>query len=135
VKKFEYVYFTIYNYCSRQSYFPDELHVRLKSMYLLSLSVGGWILFMQTLFLRFVKHAWFTSHPGAMFYALGVYVAITAVFHKIFIVNEHDQKIYNRFSSSWNNNSNKRRDLFLALSAAAAPYILLIGMKIFFPRN
>jgi len=135
VKKFEYVYFTIYNYCSRQSFFPDELHVRLKSMYLLSLSVGGWILFLQTLFLRFVKHAWFTSHPGAMFYALSVYVAITVVFHRIFIVNEHDQKIYNRYSSSWNNNSNKRRDLFLALSVAAAPYILLMAMKIFFPRN
>jgi len=135
VKKFEYVYFTIYHYCSRQSYFPDQLHVRLKSMYLLSLSVGGWILFMQTLFLRFVKHAWFTSHPGAMFYALAVYIAITAVFHRILIVNEHDQKIFNRFSSAWNNNLNKKRDLFLALSIAAAHYVLLIAIKIFFPRD
>jgi hypothetical protein len=104
-------------------------------MYLLSLSVGGWILFLQMVFLRFVRNVWFSSHPTAMFYALGVYIALTAVFHRIFIVNEHDQKIYNRFASKWNDNTNKKRDLFLALSLAALPYILLVGFKIFLPHN
>ena len=134
VKKLEYVYFTIYHYCSKQSYFHDDLSVRLKSMYLLALSVGGWILFLQLLFLRFIKHAWFSSHPGGMFYALTIYTGITLLFHRILIVKEHDQRIFNKYVSNWQNNSNKRRDLFLALSVAAAPYLMMLGVKMFFPR-
>jgi len=103
-------------------------------MYLLALSVGGWILFLQLLFLRFIKHAWFSTHPGGMFYALTIYTGITLLFHRILIVKEHDQRIFNKYVSNWQNNSNKKRDLFLALSIAAAPYVMMFGIKIFFPR-
>lgn len=135
MKRLEYVYFTIYYHNSQRSYFPDSTYVRFKSMYLLSLSVGGWILFLQTLFLRFVKNAWFSSQGGSMFYALAVYTSITFLFYRIFIVNGHDQKIFHKFESYWANNPNKKRDLVLATFIAAIPYVLLIGMKLFFPRG
>lgn len=134
MKQFEYVYFTIYHYYSRQSYFPDSLAVRLKSMYLLALSVGGWLLCLQLLFLRFVKNAWFTSQQTAMLFALTIYTGITFFFYYHFIQKQVDQKIYSKYESSWNNNPNKQRDLFLAITAAATPYIVILLIKIFFPR-
>lgn len=135
MKQFEYVYFTIYHYYSRQSYFHDSLAVRLKSMYLLALSAGGWILCLQLLFLRFIKNAWFTSQQGSMLFALTVYTGITVFFHYLFIMKEGDQKIFNKYESAWNNNPNKKRDLFLALTAAAVPYIVMLLVKLFFPRG
>lgn len=134
MKRLEYVYFTIYYHYSQRSYLPDSPFVRFKAMYLLSLSVGGWILLLQSLFLRFVKMAWFTSQGEAMLYALFVYTAITMVFHRVLIVKEHDQKIFNKFESYWTNNPNKKRDLVVAMIVTAVPYVLLVGMKIFFPR-
>jgi hypothetical protein len=134
VKKFEYVYFTIYHYYSRQSYFADSLVVRLKSMYLIALSLGGWILLFQMLFLRFIRNAWFSSHPGAMLYALGVYGAATFILHRIFIKNELDQKIFEKYVHSYHERQNKRRDLVLAFLVAAAPYLIMLGVKVFFPR-
>lgn len=130
MKKIEYVYFTIYHHCARRSYFPDSLEVRLKAMYLLALSAGGWILFLQLMYLRFIKNVWFSSHPLAMFYALAVYTSITILFYRIFIVNEHDQKIFSKFESAWNNNPNKKRDLLIVSFIAALPYLAMMGMKL-----
>lgn len=135
VKKLEYVYFTIYHYYSRQSYFPDSLSVRLKSMYLLAMGAGGWLLLLQLAFLRFIKNAWFISHPVAMMYSLTVYTAVTFIFYRIFIVKEYDQKILSKFESAWNDNPNKKRDLFLALFVALVPYIVMVSIKYYFPRN
>ena len=103
-------------------------------MYLLALSAGGWILFLQLLFLRFVKNTWFSSHPGAMLYALTVYTVITVIFHHIFIKKELDQKILAKYARSWNYNPNKRRDLLIAFFVAAVPYMSILSIKILFPR-
>lgn len=132
MKKFEYVYFTIYRHYGRQSFVQDSQYVRFKAMYLLSLSAGGWILFLQSIFLRFVKNAWFTSQGDAMLFALTVYTAITFLFYRIFIVNEHDQRIYNKYAESWCDNPNKRRDLVIAMFVAVVPYILMLIIKITF---
>lgn len=134
VKKFDYVYFAIYHYNSRQSYFHDSLSVRLKSMYLLSFSVGGWILCLQTLFLRLVKNAWFTSQQGAMIFSLSMYTCVTAFFYWLLIMQGVDQKIFNKYESKWNNNTNQKRDLAIAFSIAAIPYLILVLIKVFFPR-
>ena len=103
-------------------------------MYVLALSAGGWLLLLQMLFLRFVKNSWFSSHSVALFYALSVYTAITFLFYRVFIVKERDQTIYNRFATAWNENPNKKRDLMLASLVAAAPYLVMLSMKIFLPR-
>jgi len=130
VKKLEYGYFTIYHQCTRYSYFPDSLEVRLKAIYLLAISAGGWVLFLQMAYLRFVRNVWFSSHPTAMFFALAVYITLTLLFHRIFIVNENDQRIFNKYESSWNNNPNKKRDLFIVSFIAALPYLAMVAMKL-----
>ncbi len=104
-------------------------------MYLLSFSVGGWILCLQTLFLRLVKNAWFTSQQGAMIFSLSMYTCVTAFFYWLLIMQGVDQKIFNKYESKWNNNTNKNRDLAIAFSIATIPYLILVLVKIFFPRG
>jgi hypothetical protein len=104
-------------------------------MYLLSFSTGGWILFLQAMYLRTVKHSWFTSKNGAMLFAISVYLLTALLFHRIFIVNERDQQILSKYETAWNNNPNKRRDLLLSMMFIAVPYLLIISMSLLFPRN
>lgn len=103
-------------------------------MCLLALSAGGWILFLQASYLRLVRQVWFSSSTSAMMFAMTVYLLITGIFHQIFIVKEYDQEIFNKFSRKWARNPNKKRDLILCLLVAAIPYILLVFLKVFFPR-
>lgn len=103
-------------------------------MYLLALSAGGWILFLQQVFLRYVRVVWFASPEAAMINALSVYLGITFIFHRIFIVNGKDQQIFDKYVNTWNENPNKKRDLFLALFFAAVPYISMVFVKMFLPR-
>lgn len=135
MKKFDYVYFAIYHYNSRQSYFHDSLSVRLKSMYLLSLSVGGWILCLQMLFLRFIKNAWFSSQAGAMTFSLAMYSGVTMFFYWLLIMRGVDQKIFSKYESRWNSNPNQKRDLVIAFTVAAIPYLIIATVKLFFPRG
>ena len=130
----EYAYFNVYQYYSRQSYFPNSSAVRLKCMYLLSLSAGGWILFLQSLFFRFIRKGWFTSHGVAMTNALIVYIAITILFYRIFILEERDQKIFEKYIDSWETNPNKKRDFYVTLFLAAMPYVSMFGVKLFLRR-
>lgn len=104
-------------------------------MCILALSAGGWILFLQASYLRFVRQVWFSSSSNAMMFAMTVYLLITGIFHQIFIVKEYDQEIFNKFSRTWARNPNKKRDLILCLLVAAVPYVLLISLKVFFPRT
>lgn len=135
MKQFEYVYFTIYHFYSKRSYFPDCLTVRLKSMYLLAMSVAGWILLFQLFFLRFIKNAWFSSHQGAMFFAMTVYAGILLLFHYHFITKEVDQKIFQKYQNAWKKNPNKTRDLLLALAVAVIPYTIMVAVRVWFPRG
>src|SRR5689334_3771136 len=106
----------------------------MSCMYLLALSVGGWLLFLQTLFLRFVQNAWFSSHSGAMVSALTIYIGIAVLFYRIFIVEAKDQKIVDKYINSWHKNPNKKRDSLLALVIASAPYIAMMCIKFFISR-
>jgi hypothetical protein len=103
-------------------------------MYLLALSAGGWILFLQQLFLRFVRLEWFADHGAAMLNALTIYAAITFIFYRKFIQEEKDQKIFDKYVNRWNDNPNKKRDLLLASFIAAVPYISMVFMRLFLPR-
>lgn len=134
MKKLEYGYFTIYYYFSTRSYFPDSLSVRMQSMYMLALATGGWILLLQQIVLRFIRMAWFSSPGTAMINALSVYTAITIIFYHKFILEEKDQKIYDKHVDRWNSNSNKKRDIFIAFFLAVVPYLSMFGIKIFLMR-
>jgi len=100
-------------------------------MYLLSISAGGWLLFIQSIFFRFVRNGWFSSHTAAMFNALTIYGAITLLFHRIFIVEERDQKIFDKYINKWQNNPHKKRDLFITSFVAAVPYLSMLCIKLF----
>jgi hypothetical protein len=104
-------------------------------MYLICLSAGGWVLLLQAGFLRLVRNAWFSSQEGALLFAITVYMVIGLLFYRIFIVNEYDQKIFDKHSNSWANNPNKKRDLLISVLVAAVPYILLFSLKMIFPRS
>jgi len=134
MKQVEYLYFNIYCHFSKRSYFSDPLFVRLQIMYLLCFSAGGWILFLETLYLRFLRHAWYSSQAVAMLFAMSVYLGIGILFHRIFIVNEYDQKIYNKYAQAWDRNPNKKRDLFISAFIAVMPYLLMMALKLVFPR-
>ena len=132
VKKIEYVYFNIYQYYNSTSSLSNAFAVRLKCMYLLSLSAGGWILFLQSVFLRFIRHGWYSSQAIAMFGALSIYTFITYLFYHIFIVEGRDQIIFDRYINKWENNPNKRRDLIITSFIAAAPYLSMLTMRMLF---
>jgi hypothetical protein len=100
-------------------------------MYLLSLSAGGWILFLQSIFFRFVRHGWFSSQVAAMFNALITYTVITILFHHLFIVEERDQKIFDKYINTWHDNPHKKRDLFITSFVAAVPYLSMLCIKLF----
>ena len=104
-------------------------------MYLLALSAGGWLLLLQQLFMRYVRLVWFSSHEGAMLNALTIYAAVTFIFYRIFIIGGKDQRIFDKYVNSWENNPNKKRDLVVASFVAAIPYISMFCLKIFMTRQ
>lgn len=68
-------------------------------------------------------------------FALCVYLLTAMIFHRIFIVNEKDQKIMSKYEADWNNNPNKKRDLLISVIIIAVPYFLMASMSLLFPRN
>jgi hypothetical protein len=103
-------------------------------MYLLSLSAGGWMLFLQSLFLRFIRHGWFASPAVGMFNALSIYTVVTVLFYRIFILEGRDEEIFDRYINKWENNPHKKRDLFFTSFVAAAPYISMLTMRLVIPH-
>jgi hypothetical protein len=135
VKHLEYVYFNIYNYYQQRSISLTGYAARLQTIFIASLSIGGWVLLFQTVFLRIFRHAWFTSQSLAMTFALSVYLITALLFYQIFIVNNYDEKIVNKYETSWANNPNKQRSFLICALVAAAPYLLLLIVKLLFPRS
>lgn len=135
MKSFEYVYFNIYNYCNQRSYYSGNLTARFQAMYMLTLSAGGWALLLQAVYLRLIKKSWFASPEVAMGFSFSVYLIIGLLFHRIFIVNNHDEKILNKYEQAWNADPNKKRDLMLSIFAAVVPYVLLLSFSLIFPRQ
>lgn len=133
MKHFEYVYFNIYAYYQQRNQDLTTQPARLWTMYVIALSIGGWILFLQAAFLRLVRHAWFTSQSLAMSFAIFVYVSTALVLYRIFILNNYDEKIYNKYEPSWINKPNKLRGLLYSILLVVAPYLLLLTLKLLFP--
>jgi hypothetical protein len=104
-------------------------------MYLFSLSAGGWMLFLEAVYLRIYKHSWFSSKPGAILFAAAVYLLTALIFHHIFIVNERDRKIFGKYEEKWDRNPNKKRDLLISVFVIVVPYIFLVSLAKIFPRH
>ncbi|AXY75346.1 hypothetical protein D3H65_15740 [Paraflavitalea soli] len=112
-----------------------SLSARLQAMYIVSFSAGGWILLIQAVFLRLVRRAWFSTPSLAMSFAVSVYVITAMLFYYIFIINSYDEKICNQYEKSGNNDPNKRNGQFVSFFVAMVPYVLLLSLRVFFPRN
>ncbi|MDP9041654.1 MAG: hypothetical protein M3N30_06695 [Bacteroidota bacterium] len=135
MRPIEYVYFNIYNHFYQRYYNSRDFYARIQAMYLFSLSVGGWILFLEATYLRMIRHSWFSSKPGTILFAGTVYLLTALVLNHIFIVNEHDRKIFGKYEEQWNVNPRKKRDLLISLFAIIAPYLFIVSLAIFFPRH
>jgi len=135
MKPLAYPYFIIYNHFCRKSHSLQDYSARLLTMYLFSLSAGGWLLFLEAVNLRILKHYWFSSKEGASLFAALVYLLTSSIFHHIFIVKEKDRKIFEKYEGLWDQSRNKRRDLFISAFLIAIPYALLFSLSRFFPRG
>jgi hypothetical protein len=135
MKPIDYLYFNIYNHFYQRSYSSRDFYARIQAMYLFSLSVGGWLLFLEAAYLRTIRHSWFSSKPGATFFAATVYLFTVLIFNHIFIVNERDRKIFGKYEEGWSRNPKKRRDLLISVFVIVAPYVLLASLAKFFPRH
>jgi hypothetical protein len=134
MKPIDYLYFNIYNHFY-QKYNAREFYARIQAMYLFSLSAGGWILFLEATYLRIFQHVWFSSKYGSAAFAASVYLLTALVFNQIFIVNERDRKIFDKYGEAWDRNPQKKRDLLICAFIIVAPYILLGLLSRFFPRH
>jgi hypothetical protein len=130
----DYLYFNIYNHFYQRSY-ASQFYARIQAMYLFSLSVGGWMLLMETAYLRMIRHSWFTTKPGATIFAATVYLLTAVIFNHIFIVNERDRKIFGKYEEEWDRNPNKKRDFIISVFVIVVPYLFLVSLSIFFPRH
>jgi hypothetical protein len=135
MRTIEYLYFNIYNHFYRRNYHSRDFYARIQVMYLCSLSAGGWILLLETVYLRMIKHSWFSSKPGAAIFAAAVYLLTALIFNHIFINNERDRKIFGKFEGEWHRNPKKRRDLLISVFVITVPYLFLVLLAIFFPRH
>jgi hypothetical protein len=135
MKPIEYLYFNIYNHFYQRSYHAQDFYARMQAMYLVSLSAGGWMLLLETAYLRMIRHSWFSSKPGATLFAATVYLLTAFIFNHIFIVNERDRKIYGKYEEEWDRNPKKKRDLLISVFVIMIPYIFLVSLAIFFPRH
>jgi hypothetical protein len=134
MKPIDYLYFNIYNHFYQRSY-ASQFYARIQAMYLFSLSVGGWMLLVETAYLRMIRHSWFTTKPGATIFAATVYLLTALIFNHIFIVNERDRKIFGKYEEEWDRNPNKKRDFMISVFVIAVPYLFLVSLSIFFPRH
>ncbi|HTQ27339.1 MAG TPA: hypothetical protein VMI35_04390 [Puia sp.] len=135
MKAIEYLYFRIYNFFHQRNNTSPEFYTRMISMYFFSLSVGGWILFLEASYLRVFRHAWFSSKPAACVFAAGVYLLSALILHQIFIVNEHDRKIMAKYEDKWKEKPTKKRDVLISVLGITGPYILNISLAILFPHT
>ena len=135
MKSIEYLYFNIYNHFYRRTDNLREFYARIQAMYLFSLSMGGWVLFLETVYLRIVRYSWFSSRFGATLFAATVYLFTAMVFNHIFIVNERDRRIFEKYEEKWDRNPKKRRDLMISVFVIVVPYIFLVSLAKLFPRH
>jgi len=135
MKPIDYLYFNIYNHFYQRYYHSREFYARIQAMYLFSLFTGGWVLFLETAYLRVIRHSWFSSKPGASIFAAAVYLLTALILNQIFIVNERDRKIFGKYEEKWDRNPNKKRDLLISVFVIVTPYVFLVSLSIFFPRH
>ncbi len=135
MKPIDYLYFNIYNHFYQRSISSQDYLARMQAVYLFSFSAGGWVLFLEAVYLRIIKHSWFTTKPGATIFAATVYILAAIILNHIFVVNERDRMIYEKYEGRLDNDQTKKRDFLISVFVMAIPYVLLVTLSILFPRH
>ena len=89
----------------------------------------------EAVYLRTVKHSWFSSKPGATLFAAGVYLLTALILHHIYIVNERDLRYMVSMKKNGIEIPSKKRDLLITAIVILAPYVCLISLAKVFPRH
>ena len=137
MKHIDYLYFNIYNYFYRLSHYRQSLtnNFRTQTMFLFSLGSGGWLLLIESIYLKFIKHTRFASPMQSMVFASSIYLLTAALFHYIFIVKDRDQKIYGKYEFLAEEHPNQKRHFLISLFVLAFPYLVLAAFALIFPRT
>ena len=135
MKHIDYLYFNIYNYFYRISQYRQTVNPRMQAMYLFALGSGGWLLFLQSTYLHFVKHTRFASKMESTVFAGSIYMLATAFFHYIFIIKDRDQKIFGKYEELAEKHPRRKLHLAVSISVLLLPYALLVCSAILFPRH
>jgi len=134
MKHIDYLYFNIYNYFYRLSHYKPSLNFRTQAMFLFSLGSGGWLLLIESVYLKFVKHTRFASPMQSMIFASSIYCLTAALFHYIFIVKDRDQRIFWKYEGIAEQNPKQKRHFWISIFVLALPYLVLASFAIIFPR-
>ncbi len=135
MKHIDYLYFNIYNYFYRVSQYRQNFNARIQAMYLFSLGSGGWLLFLQSLYLHGIKHTRFSSRAQSAFFAVSLYILTASLFNYIYIVKDRDQKIFGKYEELSNENPKGRLHFIISIGILIIPYLGLMAFAIFFPRH
>jgi hypothetical protein len=134
MKHVDYLYFNIYSYCYRLSQYRQNFNARIQAMYLFSLGSGGWLLFLQALFLH-LKHSRFSSRGESAIFAGAIFMLTGVLSNYIFIVKERDLDIFGKYEELSCKNPRRKIHLIISLGILLLPYLALLCFAIFFPRH
>jgi hypothetical protein len=107
----------------------------MQTMYLFSLGLGGWLLFMESVFLHTIRHSRFTSPIQSTIFASSIYLLTAAFFNYIFIIRDRDQKIFGRYEEKSRKNPRSKQHFYLSLAILIVPYVAMASFAIMFPRH
>ncbi|MDR3715100.1 MAG: hypothetical protein P4L51_19985 [Puia sp.] len=131
MKHIDYLYFNIYNYFHRSSLYRQSYNARIQTVYLFSIGSGGWLLLLQAVYIRLIKHSRFESPVQSTFFAASIYLLLALLFNYIFIVKERDQKLLSRYEELSNQNPKRKRHFIVSLCVLVFPYLVPLSIAVF----
>lgn len=135
MKHIDYLYFNIYNYFHRSSLYRQSYNARIQAVYLFSLGLGGWLLLLQGLYVRLIKHSRFASGLQSTFFAVSIYLLLALLFNYIFIVKDRDQKILGKFEDRAGENPKRKMHFAISICVLALPYLVPLYIAVFVPKH
>ena len=135
MKHIDYLYFNIYNYFSRSSPYGQTYNTRLQAVYLFSLGFGGWLLLLQGLYIRLIKHSRVSSKLESTIFAASIYLLLALLFNYIFIVKDRDQKIIGKYEEFSQQNPKRNRHFMISIVVLVIPYLVPLYLAVFFPKH
>jgi hypothetical protein len=99
------------------------------------MGLGGWLLLLEALYLHLIKHAWFSSPAESTIFTTSVYLLSAILFNYIFITQDRDLKIFDKYEKSFCSHPKRKWHLLISAVILLTPYIVLLLNIIFFPRH